>query len=101
MTQWIHIHRPQCWMVRTVRYCSTCKRRRRFVVHLYEWYAPYWDCGGCGYRFCADSGRLRAGKRERAKRRQFVWETWPLLPGLSVAIEQMRSTWESGASAEF
>ena len=33
---------------RRVMLCPTCKRRRRFVCTLYEWYGWMVTCCGCG-----------------------------------------------------
>lgn len=44
----IHINRPRTVVLRRVRECPTCERRRRFVLHLYVWYDSRWTCLGCG-----------------------------------------------------
>jgi hypothetical protein len=85
----VHIYRPQSWQGRAIRRCSTCKQRRRFIVTLYEWHPPHYECGGCGCKFSGDAGRLWSGQKEREKRRQRVRETWPNVPGLREAIRQM------------
>lgn len=44
----VHIHAPKCeTTIRTLK-CSTCKKRRRMVVDMYEWYDPTATCGTCG-----------------------------------------------------
>jgi len=76
---------------RTIRPCTTCRRRRRFIVMLYEWYESRFVCGGCGHTFVSGEGRVKTGKREREKRRQWVAAQWPRvgsLPRLIAAVRQ-------------
>lgn len=70
------------WLGRTMRYCTTCRCRRRFIVRLYEWYSSRWICGGCGYTFVSDEGRRPATKVKRATMRRLVREMWPVVPRL-------------------
>ncbi len=44
----IHVCAPRATLQRSIMECPTCDCRRRFVVRLYEWYAPLVTCCGCG-----------------------------------------------------
>ena len=83
----VHVHRPCSWQGRAIRRCTTCKRRRRFLVLIFEWYTASWFCGGCGYEF--NEGRRPAGKKRRAANRERVKERWPKVPRLVDAIDTM------------
>jgi len=73
----LHIHRPPHELARAVRRCTTCRRRRRFVVKLFEWYDSDWICGGCGHLFTSGSGRVRSRPADCSRRISFVREFWP------------------------
>jgi len=66
-------------------YCETSNR----YVHLYEWYAGEWVCGGCGYVFVSGEGRARSGKAERKVRRKWVRETWPKCKAVHMAAVEV------------
>ena len=85
----IHIHQPVCTIGRTIRYCTTCRNRRRFVVRFYEYYASRWTCGGCGYTFVSGEGREWSGKKERQKNRQRVRDEWPYVVSTKQAIANL------------
>ncbi len=85
----IHINQPDVWPGRTIRHCTTCKVRRRFIVRLYEYYPARWTCGGCGYTFCKDEGRRKSGKKPRQRRRQWVKDTWGNVQRYRDAVRRM------------
>ncbi len=85
----IHINRPQVWLGRTVDHCTTCRRRRRFIVRLFEWYSSRWICGGCGHEFVSGEGRVRSAKTACADRRTLVKTTWPNVPNKDEALRTM------------
>ncbi len=88
----IHIYSPQCWMARTVGYCTTCCRRRRRLVFLYEWHPSKTVCGGCGYVWEPEVGRHRCGKRKRKANRETVRQSWPDAKRLGDAIRELVAT---------
>jgi len=85
----VHIYAPQSWLGRTVRYCSTCRARRRFVVRLYEWHPSDWLCCGCGHKFISGGGRVWAGKKELRENQKEFRELWMSIPSLHTVIEKM------------
>ena len=85
----IHIYRPERWQGRAVRYCTTCRRRRRFIVRLYEYHPGEWICGGCGYQFTSGEGRNHAGAKERLRMREWVKDKWPTCGRLNAVVRRM------------
>ncbi len=84
----IYIHTPTSWLGRTMKHCTTCKQRRRFIVRLYEWYPSHWICGGCGYTFASGEGRHKDGQAVREKARQCVKDQWKNIDRLSVVAKK-------------
>ncbi|PRX90691.1 hypothetical protein [Allonocardiopsis opalescens] len=99
------ICRPSEFLRRTVQYCPTCKRRRRFSIRTAAWYGARVTCCGCGDSW-ADGERMerpfrrgwRAEAIEKAKadwvaagpfNRQ-AWDRW--------FAEQMGAAEDGGAS---
>ena len=62
----LHIHSPKGYTFRTIQACGTCKRRRRFIVQMFEWYSTMWTCCGCGNTW-SDDGRYKKSKDMLAK----------------------------------
>jgi len=89
MSATIRIYRPPYLLARTVRRCTTCKRRRRFLVRLFEWYPAQWICGGCGYVFVSGEGRSQSSRKRREKHRQYVREKWPRVGRLAEVVKRL------------
>jgi rubredoxin len=85
----VHIHRPTTWHGRTIAHCTTCRRRRRFIVCLYAHYQAEWVCGGCGHVFVSGEGRKRDGLASRRRKQAWVKEKWNTCKRLSEAIKEL------------
>jgi len=69
---------PSYVIERSIRYCPTCERRRRFVSTVALWYDPISTCCGCGDSWTYGqrdprpfARNWRPGAVSRAKR---MWE---------------------------
>lgn len=85
----VHIHSPPYKLARKIRRCTTCKRRRRFLVKVYEYYAAESICGGCGHEFVSGEGRTWSSQRCRSSRRAFVRESWAKAKRFDEAIRDL------------
>ena len=85
----LHILSPRAYPARTVRRCTTCKRRRRFVVQFFEWYPSVWMCGGCGHTWFSGEGRQPSGDIKRRLRRAWVKRIWPDVASLDEVVRAM------------
>lgn len=72
---------PDQFILRRIRHCPTCKRRRRFSGRDALWYGTTWACCGCGDRW-TDGER-----HERPFRRGWRRES----------IAQARADWAVGS----
>lgn len=72
----VHINAPASVRARIVKRCTACRRRRRHVVSLYQWYGPMVTCCACG--FSVNDGNVeRLSKKRRAERARWAREWWP------------------------
>ena len=84
----IHIHSPAFVRARLIRYCPFCKKRRRIIAILREWYDPDFYCGGCGARRDAD-GWKKQRKNVREYSINYVKEHWPGSVSMKAAVKQL------------
>ena len=88
----VHIYTPTSTIGRSVRYCSTCRAKRRFLLRFYGYYPTQFTCGGCGYVFVSGEGRQQCGKKERRNNITFVREHWSNAMTVKNAIRQILKT---------
>ena len=84
----IHVCQPKANIGRTIRKCTTCKQRKRFLVKLYEWYPSIWICGGCGWSW-VDGERSNLNQKKREENRKLVQTQWSDSKNVREAIEEM------------
>ncbi len=87
-----HIHTPKSWIGRTMKHCTTCRQRRRFLVRLFEYYSSRWTCGGCGYTFVSGEGRNEVCVDVRQRNRKWVRDKWKTVAQLSDVTERLCDT---------
>ena len=85
----LHIYKPKAWEGRTIHYCTTCRKRRRFIVRMFEYYPSWWQCGGCGYTFVSGEGRMAEGKKSRERTRSWVKRSWKNCHKLDIASAEL------------
>ncbi len=85
----IHIYRPTVFKGRTVRKCTTCRKKRRFLVRFFEWHETEWICGGCGHLWISSNGRMNTGKRAREHNRGMLRDQWPTMISKEDALKRL------------
>jgi len=85
----LYIYRPKSFVARAVRKCTTCRKKRRFLVKVYGWHPSTWICGGCGWSFCGGRQNVTPTKREENK--EFVRTEWKNAMNHKQAIEEIIS----------
>lgn len=83
------ICRPDTYLARLVERCPFCKRRRRVVAHLFEWYDPFTTCCACGNQWGAGAPRRTRSKVRLARSAECARVDWKAAGTMWQAIEAL------------